>query len=163
MSEWGLLYEPPRAVLHLGETYVIKRFSCEKECTREASWYYRIPWAIPELIAHSPLDLVTRRYPVASKEPDWRDAPGLRALLERLARLHIHHRDVHLANVVRGPDGPLLIDWEYAVEHPSVRPYDLYGPDESDVPPPPDQKPQFHRWWKTDDHVGVSKNWEGTL
>lgn len=78
---------------------------------------------------------MARLEPLTNVERSAALAAELAELLARLHNVGVAHRDVHVGNVVVGPDGPRLIDWEFACEAPGQRSYDLHGPRSSvDVP-----------------------------
>lgn len=122
-----MTYVPPSALVHVMEDVVVKRFHSSAGCEGEAQWYRRYPGFCPELVAVDGPDLVTRRYPVAWDVPSWRDAKALYRLLSELGAAGVHHRDVHLRNIVIVDGAPRLIDWVTAVEAPGRVSYDLYG------------------------------------
>jgi hypothetical protein len=67
-----------------------------------------------------------------------RHTPAWVELLDLIGSLHavgVHHRDVHLGNLLRFSGSLRLIDWETAIEVPGAASYDLDGPTEA-VPLP---------------------------
>lgn len=118
---------PPIALVHFEPQIVLKRFRSAEQCAIEAQWYERYPQFCPELVDIDGPDLTTRRYAVAWETPEWKDADALAGLLLELHSAGVHHRDVHLRNIVLTPEGPRLIDWYTAVEVPGCASYDLYG------------------------------------
>ncbi|ABQ86171.1 hypothetical protein PBI_TWEETY_102 [Mycobacterium phage Tweety] len=133
---------------------VTKRYRHPAAAAREIYWYRRLDYGHPELIDFD-VDagiLVTSFHAPCEQLPDYRPVAGLIELLERLQADHIHHRDIHPGNVVRGPDGPLLIDWETAIEMDAPS-YDLHGP-ASGVPVPDIHTalPRRYEMWLGSDH-----------
>ena len=118
---------PPIALVHFEPQVVLKRFRTADDCETEAQWYRRYPQFCPELVDVDGPDLVTRRLPVAWETPEWRDTNALVDLLLNLAACGVHHRDVHLRNIVLDAGRPLLIDWYTATEAIDRPSYDLYG------------------------------------
>jgi len=125
-------------VIDRGRGLVTKYYKDVDTAAREIRWYQDLDYAHPELI-DADLDkgvMVTRYYPPCIELPDYRPIGEIVNLLRRLEAEGIHHRDVHIENVVQAPDGPLLIDWETAIRMPGHKSYDLHGPDSSGVPAP---------------------------
>jgi len=93
--------------------------------------------------------------------PEWRPIEPLRELLSALHAEGIHHRDLHLKNVVKGPAGqPLLIDWETAIEYPAELSYDLHGPEASGVPIPEIHRRLIPAWWGSREKMSIKNQWE---
>lgn len=145
------------------EQVVVKEHVSLSAAADEEDWYRALPWACPRLVARFGRTLVVERLPTALELlGEWADPEGLRTLLERLHERGVHHRDVHLGNVVRGSDGrPLLIDWETAVHAPGEPSYDLVGPGGTGVPPPDLQEPGHYHWWGCGGRIGISQAWGG--
>lgn len=122
-----------RADLTITAQTVTKRYHSPARAANEIHWYRTLPFGCPQLIDADPDTgtLVIAYHPPATHRP----TTELLDLLRELEALHVHHRDVHPGNIVAGPDGPLLIDWETAIlaDCPS---YDLYGPAVSGLPVP---------------------------
>ncbi len=95
-----------------------------------------------------------------TKLPEWRPVEALRELLGALHAEGIHHRDVHLKNVVRRSGRPLLIDWETAIFHPSEFSYDLWGPEKSGVPIPDIHRRMIPAWWGSKLRMSIKNQWE---
>ncbi|MCH9732853.1 MAG: aminoglycoside phosphotransferase family protein [Actinomycetia bacterium] len=124
-----------RATLTIHPDHVEKRFHNPDNAAHEHDWYQRIPWACPRLLDRpDPATLILARHPPAG--PGYRPAQALADLLHELERLGIAHRDVHPGNIVAGPQGPLLIDWETGLSTPGKPSYDIHGPEISGVPVP---------------------------
>lgn len=125
-----------RATVVVARDATTKTYFDPAAAAHEIAWYQALPeWAAPRLVDADPEvgRLVIATHPPA--DDDYRPAEALAELLRALEVGHVHHRDVHPGNVVQGPDGPLLIDWETAVL--AARPsYDLHGPEVSGVPVP---------------------------
>lgn len=155
-----MIVRRPRAVIRVGPEVTIKSHVDAAAAAAEAGWYERVPWAAPRLLAvHGP-DLHLQTLPVAAHLHTWRPVEQLRALLERLHGEGIHHRDVHVRNLVRGEgDEPLLIDWETAIHQPSPRSYDLHGPDASRVPVPHIHAGLTPQWWGSAQQSSIAKRW----
>lgn len=150
------VYMPPSAVVRVEADLVIKRFRSPEDCAVEARWFRRLPQFCPELIAHDGVDLVTRRHDVAWETPSWRDPEALVKLVMAVHAEGVHHRDVHLRNIVLRDGEPLLIDWYTAVECVQAEPYDLYG-ERSGVP-----KPERHldfQCWDTPNPYSIREAW----
>lgn len=123
--------EKTRATLIIGPETVTKQFRNPTDADTEISWYQQLPPGIAPQILHAEDDVL-----VITKHPPAKPERGpLIQLLQRLQSLGIHHRDVHPGNIVQGPDGPLLIDWETAI-HATAPSYDLHGPEVSGIPIP---------------------------
>lgn len=148
-----------RAVVRVGRERTMKRYRSPAAAHAEAAWYQRVPWAAPRLLDVDGATLVLETLPVALRLPGWRPAAALRDLLLRLHAEGVHHRDVHVRNVVRGPSGPLLIDWEAAICQPSTLSYDLYGPDASGVPVPEIHAQHIPQWWGSQQRMSIKSQW----
>lgn len=150
-----------RAVVTLHDDVVVKTFSDVAAADRECTWYSEFGWATPWMVDRDGATVVIERLPLAVELPDWRPVAEMRALLERLHRCNVHHRDVHAKNVVRMPDGsPRLIDWETALIQSCGWSYDLHGPDRSGIP-----KPEIHarfraQWWGGDTPFSLGRFWQ---
>ena len=127
----------------------------------EVGWYQRVPWACPRLLDFDGLALVIETCHAGTDLPDWRPVDELRKLLGALHTEGIHHRDVHLRNVVRRSGLPLLIDWETAIFHPSKFSYDLSGPEKSGVPVPVIHRRMIPAWWGSRQRMSIKNQWEG--
>lgn len=154
-----MTYKAPVALIYhdVGARHVIKRFRSTDEREIESRWYELLPDFCPELIAVDGPDMVTRHYPVAWDNPEWRDPAAIADLLRRLSKRGIHHRDVHLRNIVLKDGRPLLIDWYTAVCAPSCVSYDLYG-EESGL-----SKPAGHidfQCWTTANRWSIKEAWD---
>lgn len=126
----------------------------------EAGWYLRVPWATPRLLDFDGLTLTIETRHAGTAFPHWRPADQLRELLSALHAEGVHHRDVHLRNVVKGKHGvPLLIDWETAIDYPSEYSYDLWGPDLSRVPVPEIHTRHLPAWWGSTDRTSIMNQW----
>lgn len=143
-----------------------KHYRDAELCVAEVAAWRQVPYACPELLDYrdaSPLNgyeavMVSRRHPVANRTPRWRDPEGLLGLLLALHADGWAHRDLHLGNVVQGPDGPLLIDLEHLhPADPMAPPYDLFGSARSGLPKPPGHW-QDH-CWDFDGHSSVKNGW----
>lgn len=155
----GITHRRPRATITVGD-FVTKTFDDPSAAQAEADWYRRVPWAAPKLLQHDDDVLILERLPTAFEDPDWRPAAELRELLGRLHRAGIHHRDVHVKNIVRGPgDYPLLIDWECAVQMSAAHSYDLHGPDVSGVPVPDIHRGLTPQWWGSRSSMSINRRW----
>lgn len=152
-----------RAVTILGDGWVAKTFRDRDRFELECSFHGLVPWAMPRVLDTSTVacTVVTERLPVAVDLPDWRPVAELRALLERLERAGVHHRDVHTKNIVRGADGgPLLIDWETATIAPGKPSYDLHGPDRSGIAVPSEHDGYTPQWWGATTRWSIRRAWE---
>lgn len=163
-----LILRKSRADLTIGAHTVTKRYRDPRDAHTEIAWYQRAPDACPELI-DADTDaglLVIARHPPAHEFPNYQPAAELAALLRSLEARGIHHRDIHPGNIVAGPSGPLLIDWETAI-HANTPSYDLYGPDASGIP-----APEIHRvirsknspngyvmWWSSPHPMSIRNRW----
>lgn len=153
----------PRATIRVGPTETVKTFHDPETFCRELGWYLAIPWAVPELVDHdiTKLTLTVRSYPVAI-DLRWRPVRALYELLKALHDLDLHHRDVHVKNVVRGPQGPLLVDLETMIRQPSELSYDLYGPD-SGVPVPEIHQDHYPQWWGAKNRMSIGVAWRADV
>lgn len=154
---------PPRvrrATVHVLGRRVVKTFTDPAAAEREVQWYQRVPWAAPRLLDFKNGDTLFLQFlPPARRTPTWRPVEPLYELLQALHREGIHHRDVHPGNIVRGPAGPLLIDWETALHQPSQVSYDLYGPDDSGVPVPDIHAGMAPQWWGSHQRMSIRNQW----
>lgn len=149
-----------RALIRVGPAHTLKQYATTIEAEAEAAWYQRVPWAAPKLLDLDGPTLTIETLPVATRLPHWRPSQALFELLTALHNEGVHHRDVHVKNIVKGPEGPLLIDWETAIDHPSPVSYDLYGPDASGIPAPEIHdgfQPQF---WESTQCMSIRNRWE---
>lgn len=140
--------------------HVVKRHSTPGAAANEASWYRLVPWATPTLLGVDGRDLHIEKCVPASSIPSWRPAGELYRLLCRLHGEGVHHRDLHMMNVVCGSRGQvLLIDWEFAIQYPSQVSYDLYGATASGVPKHSvhTNKPSWH--WNVNRNYSVKNFW----
>lgn len=151
----------PRSFIEVGPEVTIKRFVTPEGAAHELGFYRLVPWACPELLAHDEYSITLRTHEVAFDLPDWKPWRELRALLQRLHAAGVHHRDLHVKNVLRGPEGPVLIDWECAVVMETDLSYDLSGPGVSKVP-----VPELHRrlnvtpaWWYSSERHSICNKW----
>lgn len=137
-----------------------KTYKVRSLAANEAAWYRRVPWATPRLLDFDGLTLTIETRHSGMAFPHWKPSDQLRELLSALHTEGIHHRDVHLRNVVKGRHGmPLLIDWETAVEHPAEYSYDLWGPDISGVPVPDIHARHIPAWWGSTDRTSIMNQW----
>lgn len=153
-----------RCTLTFHRSVVHKRYKNPGQAAHEIGWYQRMPWAAPKLVDADPAKgvLVIAYHPAASQLPDYRPIQALRELLEELEADGVHHRDVHPANIVAGPDGPLLIDWETATQQDAPS-FDLYGPVISGVPIPTIHtalNSGYCMWWGSNHRLSIRNTWE---
>lgn len=149
-----------RAMVKVGRSCTVKRYATAAAAWAEVEWYERVPWAAPRLLDVEGAALIVETLPVAAALPGWRPAAALRELLEALHAEGVHHRDVHVRNIVRAGDGrPLLIDWETAIHQPAALSYDLHGPDASGVPVPEIHAGLTPQWWGSPQPASISKRW----
>lgn len=150
-----------RATIRVTADVTVKTHLTAAAAEAEAAWYRRVPWAAPRLLAVDGPALTVETLPTAAHSRGWRPVAELRHLLERLHGHGIHHRDVHVRNVVRGAGGvPLLIDWETAIHWPAARSYDLHGPASSGVPVPDIHAGLTPQWWGSAQPSSISQRWE---
>lgn len=150
-----------RATIEINADLVIKTYDDPELAKAEAEWYRRVPWATPTLLDFDGNRLMIERMIPAVELPGWRPVGEMRQLLGLLHGEGIHHRDVHLKNIVCGRDGqPLLIDWETAIERPARLSYDLWGPDESRVPIPLIHTRLIPAWWGSREKWSIKNQWE---
>jgi Ser/Thr protein kinase RdoA (MazF antagonist) len=117
------------------QDHVRKTYATAQEAGREVMWYRQVPWATPRLLAFSGRTLHIERCVPAIESLDRRDPDGLFSLLLRLQERRIHHRDLHIRNVVFDGEGFVrLIDWEHAIRFDSAISYDIHGAARSGVP-----------------------------
>lgn len=166
MENWfspgGGLMRRQRSVIRLCGDEVHKTHFSRRAADREAGWYEALPWAAPRLLRRNDNTLVIRRLETAEELPQWRPVAELAELLYRMEAVGVHHRDVHVKNVVRLPGGaPVLIDWETAVQRDAAPSYDLCGPKVSGVP-----VPRIHaklrepaQWWGARFPSSIGKAW----
>lgn len=150
-----------RTTIVLHPDVTIKTFNEAAWADNEIAFYKRVPWACPPLLYAGNGTLVTETLPLAANIPDYHDTDAVIELLTRLEAHGIHHRDVHPANIVLGPKGPLLIDWECAALDPGHPSYDLYGPD-SGVPIPDIHATCGPQWLNSADPASIKNTW-GTI
>jgi len=151
-----------RAALSPGPQATVKTYRRAADALAEIAWYQRVPWAAPRLLDADPATgrLVLQTLPVALDRPAWRPAAALAELLTALHRENIHHRDVHLRNLLIGPGGaPLLIDWETAIDQRARYSYDLYGPEVSGVPVPAIHTGLTPQWWASAAPMSIRRRW----
>lgn len=149
----------PRSWIDVRQDVTVKRHRTVEAAKAEAAWFAWLPWACPELLDVDGPTLTMRTLPVASDLDGWKPAAELAELLCAIHREGVHHRDVHVGNVVQDPSGPLLIDWECAIWMPSDLSYDLHGPEASGVP-----KPAIHAglqpcWWYGRRNESIYHRW----
>ena len=153
-----------RSALTISGGVVRKQYDAPSMAAAEICWYQQVPWACPRLIDADPEKgyLIIEFGRPAQDHPDMRPAGALAELLYALHDMTIHHRDVHVGNVVFDRTGqPLLIDWETAIRcgGPS---YDLHGPLVSGVP-----VPEIHTvlpsgytmWWGSAHYSSIRNRW----
>lgn len=150
-----------RAVVEVFPDRTIKTYKEHALAAVEAEWYLRLPWACPRLLDLDGATLTIETCHAGTAFPEWRPVVELRELLSAVHAEGVHHRDVHLKNVVKGPGGrPLLIDWETAIEYPSEFSYDLHGPDVSGVPIPEIHRRLIPAWWGSREKMSIKNQWE---
>ena len=156
--------ERPRATIIVGSEKTTKHFHDIEVFEAERNWYINTPWACPKLLSARDNVLTIETGQLARHG----DIGELIALLERLQRNGIHHRDVHPKNIVHTPDGMRLIDWETAcLTEPGAPSYDLYGPEISQVNVPKihqeirsKNSPDGYRMWIGASHpASVKTQW----
>lgn len=127
---------------------VLKTFVCLEAASREHFFYTNYAWAAPRVLGFDGLVLSIERLPLVVDDRSWKPVKEMMELLLTLFEEGVHHRDVHAGNLVRGPDGPLLIDWETAVLFDGAPvSYDLAGPTLSGVPKPAEHANCGAQWW----------------
>ncbi|MFC4124920.1 phosphotransferase [Nocardia rhizosphaerae] len=152
-----------RALITVDRSAVTKTYSDLAQARAEVDWYRRVPWATPELL-DADLDrgvLVIARHRSAADHREDRPAGELAELLRRLEAAGVHHRDVHVGNVVLTGDGPRLIDWETATSADAPS-YDLHGPEASGVPVPKihtDLGTGYRMWWGAAHRMSIRSRW----
>ena len=155
--------ERPRATIIVRDEKTTKTFRDSKVFEAERNWYINTPWACPKLLSAKDNVLTIETGQLAR----FGKVSELLALLERLQRNGIHHRDVHPKNIVYTPDGMRLIDWETACLTESGAPsYDLYGPEISGIKVPKVHRdlgktknsPNGYAMWLGADHPASVKN-----
>ena len=150
-----------RATVRVAPGRTLKKHGTAEAASAEAAWYERVPWAAPRLLdIDGRMLLIETCVPYVRCPPSWRPAADLAALLRRLHAEGIHHRDVHVANLVCDRDGhPLLIDWETAIYRPAPLSYDLCGPDASGVPAPAIHARHTPQWWGSPQKMSIRSQW----
>lgn len=142
---------------------VTKRYKNLETARTEIRWYQTLDYGHPQLLDADPDAgiMITRYHAPCTELPNYRPIRGLIRLLKQLQTDGIHHRDVHIENIVQAPQGPLLIDWETGIHQPGHRSYDLYGPDESGVPAPDIHLrwPHYRMWIGSDHRKSVKTVW----
>lgn len=158
-----------RAGLTLGRGVITKQYRDPADATAEIHWYQHLAGhrICPRLIDANPDTgtLVLATHPPAGR--DYRPVRQLADLLYELESLGIAHRDVHPGNILAGPRGPLLIDWETAIHAPGAPSYDLHGPDASGVAVPSIHQALRSRnsphgyimWWASDHRRSIRNQW----
>lgn len=148
-----------RTTIVLHPDVVIKTYNEAEWAANEIAFYHLVPWACPPLLYADNGTIVTQTMPLASNNPDYRPTKQLVELLTRLEGHGINHRDVHPANIVIGPTGPLLIDWECAVVAAGAPSYDLHGPHRSSVPIPDIHRDCGPQWLGSPDPSSITNTW----
>lgn len=149
-----------RARVTLFDDRVVKQFSTVERFLREKSFYELVPWACPTLLDadRDRLALTVERLPVAVDLPDWRPIDELKVLLAYLFYCGVHHRDVHVKNIVSDGGAPKLIDWETAiVDQSAVASYDLVGPELSGVPKPVELEGYQTQFWGGNTRFSIAR------
>lgn len=166
MRNWispdGNLLKRQRSVIRIRGDEVHKTHFNDRAADRETGWYEVLPWAAPKLLRREGNTLILQKLETAEELPQWRPVEELAALLHQLEAIDVHHRDVHVKNIVRLPCGkPALIDWETAVHQEAPCSYDLCGPKVSGVP-----IPRIHaklrepaQWWGARFSSSIGKAW----
>lgn len=160
-----LVCERQRAVSVVHPEMTIKTYrpNWEYLAHKEVHYYQTYPWACPTLLYSNPERgvLVMRTGRMYSDMPDRSDPEGLLKLLQRLESHGIHHRDVHPGNIMEGPEGPLLIDWESAFDDggTGMASYDLYGPGCSTILRPPQHEEFDEMWWNATHPESIKNRW----
>lgn len=158
-----------RASITFGRGIVTKQYRDPADAVAEISWYQQLAGQriCPRLIDAHP---DTGTLILAQHTPaglDYQPVRQLADLLFELEALGVAHRDVHPGNILAGPRGPLLIDWETAVTTPGVPSYDLYGPDASGVDVPSIHQAIRSRnsphgycmWWASPHRWSIRNQW----
>ena len=159
-----------RATITHGRGTVTKQYHDPADAHAEIHWYQQLAdqQICPRLVDAHP---DTGTLIIAAHRPaghDYRPAHQLAELLHQLQALGIAHRDVHPANIVEGPHGPLLIDWETAITAaPGARSYDLHGPELSGVPVPDihqtirsrNSPNGYAMWWGSPHRAPIRNQW----
>lgn len=149
-----------RAAVEVGHSRTVKRYADPAAAAAEAAWYQRVPWAAPRLLAVDGSTLVLETRPTAYRLPQWQPVAALRDLLSALHAEGVHHRDVHVRNIVQGENGgPLLIDWETALLQHSALSYDLHGPEASGIPVPDIHAGITPQWWGSPQKCSIRMRW----
>lgn len=143
-----------RAHVSIDGDVVRKRFSNSDYFYHEWAFYKECPWAAPELVNvdESALTLTVERGQPAGQEY----AGALAALVLRLFRHGVHHRDLHPGNVVVTAAGVRLIDWETAIMEPGTS-YDFCGP--VDIAVPYQHGGLLPQWWDSNDPGSIKNVW----
>lgn len=147
-----------RAIVTVGEYETHKTFRDPHVFEREIRWLETVPWACAELLSidSETLTLTTKTYRTALELPDWRPLDGLAYLLRSLGQSMIHHRDVHVKNIICVDGEPRLLDWETATIHDGLS-YDLHGP--VDVPVPVIHGGFLPQWWGSKEPYSIKSQW----
>lgn len=151
---------PNRPRIVIGSKVTMKRHRTAADADNEARWLVRVPWAAPKLLRVRHHIIYMETLTCSWHLPGWQPVDDLRALIVRLHKAGIHHRDVHPGNVVQGRDGlPRLIDWESAVEQKTDQSYDLVGR-ASGVPDPERHRlAEYSQWWSSSSPCSIEKMW----
>ncbi len=153
-----------RADLTIHGSTVTKRYRSPADALNEIGWYQTLPTGIcPNLIDADPTNgvLVIAYHHPANELQGYRPVKALAELLEELETRGVHHRDVHPGNIVDGPHGPLLIDWETAVSAAGLS-YDLHGPAVTGIPIPSIHQALgtgYAMWWGSDHRMSIKNAW----
>ncbi|MDH2392322.1 phosphotransferase [Streptomyces sp. HNM0663] len=149
-----------RAAVTVGRSHTVKRYADAQAAAAEAAWYRRLPWAAPRLLNVDGPVLVLQTLPTARSLPGWRPAAALWELLAAVHAEGVHHRDVHVGNIVQANDGsPLLIDWETGLWQPSALSYDLHGPHASGIAVPDIHTGLTPQWWGSPQAASIGRRW----
>ncbi len=149
-----------RAKVEVFGDRTIKKYDDPVLAAAEAAWFIRVPWATPRLLDFDGTTLTIETGQDASEVPEWRPVGVLRELLGALHAEGVHHRDVHVKNVVRLDGEPRLIDWETAIIDPAPFSYDLYGPEDSGIPIPKIHTRLIPMWWGSRQRLSIKNQWE---
>ena len=156
----------PRATITHSPGIVTKQYHDPADAHPEIHWYTRLADQniTPRLIDADPDTgtLTIAAHPPA--DPSYRPAQQLAELLHQLQDIGISHRDVHPGNLVQGPSGPLLIDWETGYPAPG---YDLHGPEATGIPIPdihqairsPNSPHGYVMWVGSDHRASIRNQW----